>query len=213
MTTAEASRLREGAPLIRGAGLAARAGGHPLFAGLDVGLWPGEFVVISGPNGSGKSTLLRTLIGLVRPSEGRVERIEGIRIGYVPQLDPGAEALPFPASSIVAQGVVRRGVGRRAAVARALAQVGFRAPPSRRYTRLSGGERRRVLLARALVDSPDVLALDEPTAGVDPAGEGEVIERVAGLNRAQRMSVIWVAHGLARLEACAHRVVDLGSAR
>lgn len=226
MNASAAIRPREGAPMLRGVGLEARAGGRTLFEGLDVAVWPGEFVVLAGPNGSGKSTLLRTLLGLSSPRRGRVERIAGVRVGYVPQLDPGDLGLPFPASSIVAQGLPARrpfglglrgaagpGASRRVAVRDALARVGFRAPPSRRYTRLSGGERRRVLLARALVGSPDLLALDEPTAGVDAAGEGEVLDLVTRLNREVGTSVVWVAHGIPRLEASAHRVITLGGAR
>lgn len=225
MNAPVAPHLREGAPWVRGIGLTLRAGGRTLFEGLDLAVSPGELVVLTGPNGSGKSTLLRTLLGLERPAFGRVERIEGVRIGYVPQLDPGDAGLPFPASSIVAQGLEGANssfgwwggaggrAGRRAVIAEALTRVGYRAPPSRRYTRLSGGERRRVLLARALVGSPDLLALDEPTAGVDAAGEGEVLDLIVGLNRERGTSIIWVAHGIQRLEASAHRVIDLGASR
>ena len=203
---------------LRGTGLSARVGGRTLFEGLDVEFGAGDVVALTGANGAGKSTLLRLLLGLERPAAGRVERGAGVRVGYVPQLDPGEEGLPFPAATIVAQGARPRGRGGAAgagglgrAVRAALALAGFRPPASRRYTRLSGGERRRVLLARALVGEPDLLALDEPTSGVDAAGEAEVLDLVLGLARSRGTSVAWVAHGVARLESAASRVIRLGA--
>src|SRR5205814_3389712 len=102
------------------------------------------------------------------------------------------------ASTVVAQGLVGASLRtpRGDAVRAALARVGYRPPPSRRYTVLSGGERRRVLLARAVVGGPALLALDEPTAGVDAAGEREVVELVLDLVRRERVAVLRVCHAI-----------------
>lgn len=203
--------------LLRGTSLRARVGGRTLFEGLDLELRAGELVALTGPNGSGKSTLLRILLALTRPATGSVERARGLSFGYVPQLDPGDPGLPFPASSVVAQGLsgrARRSLGARArsAVSESLAKVGFRPPPSRRYTRLSGGERRRVLLARALVGKPDVLALDEPTAGVDAQGERAVVDLVRESLADRGCAALWVCHALPSVEHAADRVIRLGEA-
>lgn len=206
MTSALISR----SPLLSARTLEVRAGGRTLLEGLDLDVAPGELLWITGPNGTGKSTLLRVLLGLARPTAGRVER-DGSAIGYVPQLDPSDVGLPFPAAAIVAQGLARGCARAREAVRATLDRVGFRAPPGRRYTVLSGGERRRVLLARALVGGPELLALDEPTAGVDVAGEQEVVDLVLDEVRRRGAGAVWVGHGIRSLEAAATRVLDLGA--
>jgi len=197
-------------PLLSARALAVRAGGRTLVAGLDLDVLPGELLWITGPNGTGKSTLLRVLLGLARPAAGSVTRTAG-PVGYVPQLDPSDAGLPFPAAAIVAQGLARGRAGDREAVRATLDRVGFRAPPGRRYTVLSGGERRRVLLARALVGAPALLALDEPTAGVDVAGEQEVVDLVLDEVRGRGAGAIWVGHGIRALEAASTRVLDIGA--
>jgi zinc transport system ATP-binding protein len=198
--------------LIAARSLAVTLGGRCLFEGLDLDLRPGELVAITGLNGSGKSTLLRVLLGLRRPDHGTVVRAPGLRVGYVPQLDPADPALPFPAASVVAQGLPgprRWGAARRASLA-ALERVRYAAPPGRRYHHLSGGERRRVLLARAIVRAPQVLALDEPTAGVDADGAHEFLRLVEAEVRERGAAALWVCHGLHAVEAAADRVVRLG---
>ena len=201
-------------PLLSARALSARAGDRTLFEDLSLDVRRGELVVLTGPNGSGKSTLMRLLLRLASPAAGEVTRAPGLRVGYVPQLDPGEPGLPFPARTVVAQGLAvaaKGGVPRGERIRAALARAGFRPPPSRRYTRLSGGERRRVLLARALVGDPDLLALDEPTAGVDPAGEREAVDLILEAVRGGSCGALWVCHGLHAAEAAASRVVRLGS--
>jgi ABC-type Mn2+/Zn2+ transport system ATPase subunit len=89
--------------------------------------------------------------------------------------------------------------------------VGFPAPPRRRYGHLSGGERRRVLLARAIARGPQLLALDEPTAGVDAEGTVEFLRLIEAEVRERGAAAIWVCHGLPAVEASADRVVRLGA--
>jgi zinc transport system ATP-binding protein len=193
-----------GGPLLRCRSLAASAGGQRLFEGIDLDVGAGELVALTGVNGSGKSTLLRTLLGLRRPDGGSVERARGLTVGYVPQLDPADPGLPFPALSVVEQGRASR-----AAALAALRRVGFHAPPRRRYGDLSGGERRRVLLARAIAREPHLLALDEPTAGVDAEGTAEFLRIVEEEVRGRGGAAVWVCHGLAAVEAAADHVIRL----
>jgi len=192
-------------PLLRARSIGASLGGRRLFAGLDLDVHPGEVVALTGVNGSGKTTLLRILLGLRRPDEGSVERATDLTVGYVPQLDPADTGLPFPALSVVEQGR-----GSRAMSLAALARVGFLAPPRRRYGSLSGGERRRVLLARAIAPGPRLLALDEPTAGVDADGTLEFLRLVEAEVRERGAAAVWVCHGLAAVEGAADRIVRLG---
>lgn len=207
MSLADAKNGGAGGPLLRARSLGVSLGGRRLFRDVDLDIGPGEFVALAGVNGSGKSTLLRTLLGLLRPDEGSVERAPGLTIGYVPQLDPADAGLPFPALSVVEQGR-----SPRARSLETLRRVGFLAPPRRRYGDLSGGERRRVLLARAIARGPRLLALDEPTAGVDAEGTVEFLRLVEAEVRECHAAAIWVCHGLAAIEGAADRIVRLGGA-
>ena len=193
-----------GGALLSAQGLGASLGGRRLFTGIDLEVRAGQLVAVTGVNGSGKSTLLRILLGLSSPDEGAVVRAPGLAVGYVPQLDPAEPGLPFPALSVVEQGRASR-----AESVAALHRVGFSAPHRRRYGDLSGGERRRVLLARALARGPSLLALDEPTAGVDAEGTAEFFRLILSEVRDRGAAAIWVCHGLAAVEAAADQAVQL----
>lgn len=185
----------------------------------------GEFVGLVGPNGSGKSTLVRTLLGLVEPTEGEVcccgEPIhrfdDWARVGYVPQdaihVDPG-----FPASALevaLLGRVAKRGLLRRwrsedrEAARRALETVGVDHLEDRRVGTLSGGERQRVFLAKALATDPDLLLLDEPMAGIDPAAREAFYNLIDGLNHDEDLTILLVSHDLQAVQMCCHRLVAL----
>lgn len=151
---------------------------------VDLAPEPGRLTVIVGPNGAGKTTLLRSLAGLLTPSEGSIT-LNGVpvarmrageracSIAYLPQ--GGGVAWPLPVSSVVALGRLPHGEKPddltpqgRAAVAAAMQEVGLKGFEDRSATELSGGERARVLLARALATQAPVLLADEPVAALDP---------------------------------------------
>jgi zinc transport system ATP-binding protein len=202
--------------LIETQALTLRAGRRILVENLDLKVDAGRVLFLTGANGSGKSTLMKALLDLRSIDGGAVIRRPGLKIGYVPQLDPAQDGLPFSAISIVCHGVPGRPWSRgsradlRERAVDALERLGFRPPPTRRYTFLSGGERRRVLLARALISEPDVLALDEPTAGVDKESEIQFGELVLAEAKARNAAVLWVIHGLAGIAHTGHRVLNLG---
>ena len=171
----------------------------------------GSAVAVVGPNGGGKTTLLRLMLGLLEPSEGRIE-VCGLSPGearrrrlvaYVPQR-VDAE-LTFPAS---ARQVVRmaaecglpgwRGSTSkiRGAVDGALERVGAGAYADRAVGSLSGGQLQRVMIARALAVGPRVLALDEPTVGVDAAGQERFADLLASLRRDSSLTIVLVSHDL-----------------
>jgi len=153
----------------------------------------GSLFAILGPNGSGKSTLLRLLMGLEEPSAGSVEVLGGSpaaarpRVGYVPQLSSADWSFPITVAEVVAMGLY--GVRRRlrlplrhdARVPMALERVGVDALARRQVQELSGGQQRRVLLARALARNPELLLLDEPAAGLDMAADEQLTTTLRGL--------------------------------
>jgi zinc transport system ATP-binding protein len=171
-----------------------------------------DIVAILGPNGSGKTTLIKLILGLLRPAKGRVflmdKPIEEFdswsKLGYVPQKATHIDPLyPASAREVVAMALLSRrfaaGRGKREedrAVGLALEQVGMTAFRNRQIGNLSGGQQQRVFIARAIVNAPELLILDEPTAGVDAATQGLFYEMLHELNEGQKITIILVTHDI-----------------
>ncbi|MCP5151812.1 MAG: zinc ABC transporter ATP-binding protein ZnuC [Ectothiorhodospiraceae bacterium] len=185
--------------------LSVRFGHQPAVDHVDLTVGAAEIVTILGPNGSGKTTLVRAALGLVTPSAGTVWRRPGARMGYVPQSIAVDATLPLTAGRFVRLG---QGEGVFDPLA-ALTEVGAEHLVDAPMRGLSGGEMRRVLLARALARAPDLLVLDEPTAGVDVAGQGEMYRLIAAIRDRHRCGVLLVSHDLHLVMAATDRVLCL----
>jgi len=162
-------------------------GRSPVVVDLDLVLQPGELVGVVGPSGSGKTTLLKGILGTVPPSCGSVSRGPGLRIGYVPQVDSVSWSFPVTVEQVVV--MARQGrllpwasAGERRDVAALLERLGIGGLARRHIRDLSGGQQQRVFLARALLDSPSLLLLDEPTSGVDVRTRHEILHLLAELH-------------------------------
>jgi len=180
----------------------------------------GEFLCLCGPNGAGKSTLLKILLGLVVPDHGTIT-ICGMspekgrtRVGYVPQRKSFDR--DFPASPIEVIVANLRGhwplrITReeREIAMTMLERTGAARLAHAQMKDLSGGETQRVFLARALATKPDLLILDEPTAGVDVGGRAAIVERMAEISASDSIAAILVTHNLQAIARCAERVVYL----
>lgn len=158
-------------PVLIGAESLSRAiGATRLFDALSLSLYEGDVVGLVGPNGSGKTTLLRILAGLDEPDAGGVATRRGLRIGFVAQDSDFAGAAT--AGEALGRALVAAGIDpaeRDARVAVALGRAGF-TDEAQPIATLSGGWRKRLAIARALVTGPDVLLLDEPTNHLDLEG-------------------------------------------
>jgi zinc transport system ATP-binding protein len=170
----------------------------------------GGYLGLVGPNGSGKSTLLKIALGVLKPDEGEArlfgepadEFDDGERIGYVSQNATKVEnRMPITVEEVVRMGRYPR-VGRRRfgdedrrAVEEAMEKTGVEDLGSRRVTQLSGGQRQRVFIARALAAEADLLALDEPTVGVDAESREGFYELLRDLND-DGMTVILIEHDI-----------------
>ncbi len=183
----------------------------------------GEYVALLGPNGGGKTTLLKAITGLVKPDSGSIElccsdeHSARAHIGYVPQ-SSGSSHRSFPATvlEVVLSGrVVRRGLFKplgqedKQASLDALRVVGLSTYTNRLITDLSGGERQKVFIARALAGQPTILILDEPTTDIDSNSREEFYKLLKGLNRDLNLTVILVSHDIETVAGQAERIIYL----
>ncbi|HYY11934.1 MAG TPA: ATP-binding cassette domain-containing protein [Kineosporiaceae bacterium] len=200
---------------------------RPVVRDVDFRLRAGEAVAVVGPNGAGKSTLVRAVLGLVPVLAGRLELFgvpaekfhQRYRIGYVPQRHTTGGAVPSTVREVVTSGrLPRMGLlGRpsaadRAAVDEALHTVGLERQATMPIARLSGGQQRRALIARALAAGPEVLVMDEPTAGVDVESQQALagtLARLAGTG----VTMLVVTHDLEPLAGVVTRAVKVGEGR
>jgi zinc transport system ATP-binding protein len=193
------------AKLIAARGLSLARGGRSLLDAIDFDVAPREIVTIIGPNGAGKTTLIRMLLGLQAPDSGKIERRPGLRVGYVPQRFEVDATVPISVRRFLT--LVRRAGPDE--IARALAEVGASHLIDAYASNLSGGEFRRVALARALIGDPDLLVLDEPAQGVDMAGEAALYRLIARLRDERDLGVVLVSHDLHVVLGASDRVVCL----
>lgn len=180
--------------------------GQPVLSEVSLAVEPGRIVTIVGPNGAGKSTLVKVALGLLVPDGGRVRRAAGLSIGYVPQTLNVEPALPLSVRRFLAMAAPRAS---RSEYEAALERVGAGHVLARQVSQLSGGELQRVMLARALLRRPRLLALDEPVGGVDMAGQAEIYDLIANLARDEGAGVLMVSHDLHVVMAATDEVVCL----
>ena len=200
---------RAGSVAVRLTGVSAGYGDRVALADVTLSITTGSLLAVIGPNGAGKSTLLKAIAGLLEPFSGTVEVLggppgrEARRIAYVPQAEVVDWAFPVTVGDVVMMGRVPLiGVGRsagsadRAAVAAALETVGMTHAVERQVGSLSGGQRRRVFLARAIAAQPDLYLLDEPVTGVDATTQEDLMDVLEAEARAGR-TVVATTHDLA----------------
>ncbi len=180
-------------------------GQQPVLCNVDVAVKAGQVVTLVGPNGSGKSTLVQVLTGLIRDHQGQVRRRDGLRVGYVPQHFRIDRNLPITARRFMK--LAPR--GRHGNWDSAVADAGVAHLLERPMQGLSGGELRRVLLARALLSRPHLLALDEPAAGLDQRGQGELYRLIRHIRERYGCGVLVVSHDLNLVMAATDQVLCL----
>jgi zinc transport system ATP-binding protein len=194
----------------------------PVLRDVDLEIDAGELVAIAGPNGGGKTTLVRLIVGLERPTAGRVELFGGAvrpghgdrRVGYLPQRAEAGLNAPITVRELVTVGrAPARGVFRSldaaddAAITTAIERVGLADLAERPLAKLSGGQQQRAFIAKALAAEPRLLILDEPSTGVDVEAQGALAALVDELRRELEMTILFVSHEFGAIEPYAKRLL------
>lgn len=182
----------------------------PVLNRVSFSIRTGDFLALIGPNGSGKTTLLKTILGLLKPAQG-VIRVFGSsidefknwhKIGYVPQKATHVDPLfPVSVNEVVAMGLLSGKKDPKPTkksesiqLEKALSLVGLEDLKDWRIGKLSGGQQQRVFIARAIVNKPEILFLDEPTTGVDTRTHEDFYKMLDDLNKKEGMTIVLVTH-------------------
>jgi zinc/manganese transport system ATP-binding protein len=200
-----------------------KVGSRIVLSDISFVIKPGEFIGVLGPNGAGKTTLMRTILGLTVPTAGSVRvfgeapRRGNAAIGYVPQLrsirpDLRMRGLDFIATSLRGErwGLPALSRADRSMIEKVLFSVGARDLAERPMSDMSGGERQLLLLAQALLGTPQLLLLDEPLISLDPRRQEDVIDLVQRFSREHGITVMFSAHELNQLLGALDQVLYLG---
>ena len=194
--------------------------GKPVLQDLDFEVFAGDYLCIVGENGSGKSTLMKTILGLQMPISGRILTGDGLRkneIGYLPQQTVVQKDFPASAREIILSGCQGRCGSRpfyskeeKKLAADAMEKMQITPLAKRCYRTLSGGQQQRVLLARALCAARELLILDEPITGLDPAAAQDLYKTLTYLNQKEGMAIVMVTHDLKAALKSARTVLHIG---
>ncbi|MHB9296191.1 zinc transport system ATP-binding protein [Pillotina sp. SPG140] len=193
--------------------------GHIVVRALDFSVRAGDYLCIVGENGCGKSTIIKGILKLIPPLHGSIQidpTVKKSDIGYLSQQVVAKNDFPAGVFEIVLSGVIGT-MGLRPFYSRkekqraeeAMRQLLISDLKSRCYRELSGGQQRRVLIARALCASQKLLVLDEPAAGLDPVVTAEMYELLRTLNKEQGITLIMVSHDIHAAETYANRILHI----
>ncbi len=193
------------APLLEMRGLQVVAGERVLLHQIDLTVQPGEIITLMGPNGAGKTTLLRTICGTMPIQGGMLQRRSDLRIGYVPQHMLPPSTMPLKVHRFLRMG--QDNAPTEAAIQHVLQRVKGERLMDKPLHMLSGGEKQRILLARAMLRKPNLLLLDEPMQGVDIAGQVEFYQQLQQIKDELGCAVVLVSHDLHWVMAASDRVL------
>ncbi len=196
-------------PIVEISEVSAGYGGRLAIENVSLKIWPGQFMAVVGPNGGGKTTLLRTILGAAPLLRGRVsirgKEVQGSvleRVGYVPQLETIDWNFPITVEEVLLMGLFRKNHWLKRVkksdlkkIDAMLERLNLKDLGKRHIRELSGGQQQAVFLGRALLGDPDLILLDEPTAGLDIRSRDDVIHFLHEINH-QGVAIVITAHDL-----------------
>ena len=192
------------APLIELKNIYVRIDDRDILKNVDFSLHDREIVTLIGPNGAGKSTLIKVLLGIVKPTSGKIHEKGNLKFSYVPQKFNPSHSLPLRVKDLLNLENCAENIKKQI-----IQDTGIAKLQDSKVQQLSGGERQRVLLARALLRQPNVLVLDEPMQGLDIQSEAELYDYVRSLPEKYGCSILIVSHDLQWVMQGTQRVVCL----
>ncbi len=175
----------------------------------------GDFIGVIGENGSGKTTLIKALLGVIDINGGTVKFLEGLKIGYLPQNIMQADTVfPATAEEVALVGILDEkkfpkiiNKSDRLRVKKVFSELGISELLKKRIGNLSGGQQQRVMLARALVNEPDILFLDEPTSALDSIIENSFLKILQNLNKTRNTTIVIITHDLVSVGGYINRII------
>lgn len=181
-------------------------GQREILSDVNLTIRRGDFVAVTGPNGGGKTTLMRLILGLLKPTSGVVERLQKVRVSYLPQKSSIDSGYPISVREVIASGLAGKDVD--GLVDKMLEKVELTEHAGKPIGALSGGQQQRALLGRALISNPEMLVLDEPLSYVDKHFEQRIYDIIREL--APTTTIILVSHEITTVAAIANRhlIVD-----
>ena len=187
-----------------------------ILKGINLEVCENEFWGVIGPNGGGKTTFLKTLIGLKKVVKGNYSVKENLRFGYVPQYEKFDDIYPISVLEMVGMGrysKVRFGMRMSNSdweiVNESIEKVGLSKLKDKTFRSLSGGEKQRALIAKAISSEPEVLVLDEPTASLDVRGESEIMKIIQDLKEEYSLTVVMISHFADTIEKYTDKVIAI----
>lgn len=183
--------------------------GTPILNDINLTISKGKITTIIGPNGAGKTTLIKLMLGLLQPVTGKIVRARNIQVGYLPQKLNLNPLLPLTVERFLQLASPEHNKNIAAKIDRILHEVGGCHLKNSWMHGLSGGETQRILLARALMQNPDLLVLDEPAQGVDVMGQTDLYQLIARLRDQMGCGVVLVSHDLHLVMAASDEVICL----
>jgi zinc transport system ATP-binding protein len=200
-------------PLVSVQSISYRYNSEPVLENVSFNIEEGDFLGIIGPNGAGKTTLFHCMLGLLNSYSGRItilnqdiKKYKKIfsKIGYIPQKKSIDQKFPLTVEELVSLSLYRS--TSKNLVLEILKQVGLEKMKNKTIGQLSGGQQQRVLIAKALVNKPIILMLDEPTNELDPQSQNDFYSLLKELNEKNKITIIWSSHDMDAVNKYANKV-------
>ncbi|AEO08114.1 zinc ABC transporter ATP-binding protein ZnuC [Buchnera aphidicola] len=178
-----------------------------ILTNITLSVYSNQVLTLIGPNGAGKSTLIRVILGLIKPNSGSIVRQRHLAIGYIPQKLSLNTLLPITVNRFMQLSQIKNNIN----ISNILERVNANMLKNRQLQELSGGETQRILLARALLNHPNLIVLDEPMQGLDVMGQLTLYKLINDIRHDLQCSVLIVSHDLNFVAAKTDNVICLNN--